>query len=196
LYEEINRFVDHPSLSEEEHRNRLFGTEKWQRARGISDSKDRRVFLHDLCKEQLEKRANIKYVRSFEMINKGNRTDYFLFFSTNNMTGLKKMKEAMWNVDQGSGTVFSDTTDSGQMVLFDVGPHYGHLRRQIVKCFKGKVIPVEEIERFVLEDTAFRETHYKKQILALMEKEGKLAIIKSSRKKSYAYPEGTVLKIL
>lgn len=196
MYEEINRFVDHPSPSEEEHRNRLFGTEKWQKARGISDPKDRRLFLHDLYKEQLEKKANIRYVRSFEMINKGNRTDYFLFFGTNNITGLRKMKEAMWNVDETSGTVFSDTTDFGQMVLFDAEPDYGHLRRQIIKRFKGGIIPVEEIERFVLEETAFRETHYKKQILAQLEKEDKLEIIKSSRKKSYTYPEGTILRIL
>jgi hypothetical protein len=59
-----------------------------------------------------------------------------------------------------------------------------------------KAVAVEDIEKFVLEDTAFRETHYKKQILVPLEKEDKLEIIKSSRKKSYTYPEGTILKIL
>jgi hypothetical protein len=38
------------------------------------------------------------------MSNSRDVTDYFLFYATNELLGLKKMKEAMWKVDE-SGRV-------------------------------------------------------------------------------------------
>ena len=70
-------------------------------------------------------------MRSFEIRNKNDATDYFLFFATKNVTGLRKMKDAMWSVDQSGEFTFSDGTNPDQMLLF------------------------------VVEETAFRETHYK-----------------------------------
>jgi len=88
MYEEINRFIGDeklwPGLIE------TFGTDKWKSAIAEKDSEKRLEILHNTYKEQLEKEGGIKYVRSFKMINKANKTDYFLFFGTNNITGLKK----------------------------------------------------------------------------------------------------------
>lgn len=33
MYEEINRFISHPNPKEELHRNNLFGTDEWQKAK-------------------------------------------------------------------------------------------------------------------------------------------------------------------
>lgn len=167
MYEEINRFLNHEQ--QPENYDALFGCPNWRDALALDDPAKRKKFIHDLYKNQLEQSAGIEYVRSFEMINQGNRTDYFLFFGTKSIDGLKKMKEAMWKTDAGTGIQFSDATDMNQTLLFEREPSFSDLKGRIISHFKGKVADVEEIERFVLANTPYRETHFKRQILKPME---------------------------
>lgn len=169
MYEEINRFISNkkiwPNLV------KTFGTDKWKDAINEKNSAIRNNKLHELYKKQLEKSAGIQYVQSFKMINKANKTDYYLFFGTNSLTGLKKMKEAMWKADSSGTFQFSDVSyKPGQATLFELGPDYSKLKMILVRKFKGKSVRVSEIQNFILTKTAFRETHYKRQILAQMEK--------------------------
>jgi hypothetical protein len=99
------------------------------------------------------------------MRNASGVTDYFLFYATNSPVGLKKMKEAMWKVDETGEFTFSDATDPHQMVLFSKDPRYDDLAQQIIKRFSGQDTTVGEIEEFVVSETAFRETHYKVHVL-------------------------------
>ena len=169
MYEEINRFISHNNL--EESFNEMFGTDEWKTVIGEEDPVRRNNLLHGIYKKQLESEAGIKYVRSFKMINKTNRTDYYLFFGTNNIVGLKKMKAAMWKVDELGQFQFSDATyDPAQPMLFELEPDFSILKKLILKRFKGKTISVVELENFIVLNTPYRETHYKKQILASMEK--------------------------
>lgn len=197
MYEEINRFVDHPDQRETEHRNRLYGTNKWQEARNIQDPQKRKQFLHNLYKEQLENEAGVRYVRSFEMINKGNRTDYFLFFGTNDKTGLRKMKEAMWRVDPLGAFRFSDATaNPNQLLLFEPEPDFSLLKKMILDEFKGQEVLVEDIDNFVLIHTPF--INFKRPVLGPMEKTSppEIEVVYNSRKKGYTYPNGTKIKFL
>lgn len=169
MYEEINRFLSDPKL--ESTYDELFGTDKWREIRAEKVPDARRAKLLGLYKEQLEHDAGIKFVRSFEMINAMNKTDYFLFFCTNSILGLKKMKAAMWNVDKMGAFQFSDATvNPNQSMLFELEPNYPLLKQIITQQFKGKEISVDELENFILTQTPFRETHYKRQILGPMEK--------------------------
>lgn len=93
MFEEINRFIGDSKLWDS--LIETFGTDRWKQVISEKDPKKRIEILHAIYKEQLEKEVGIKFVRSFKMVNKVNKTDYFLFFGTNNITGLKKMKEAM-----------------------------------------------------------------------------------------------------
>ena len=111
----------------------------------------------------------MKYVRSFEMRNDRDVTDYFLFYATNSLLGLKKMKEAMWKVDRSGEFRFSDATDPLQLILFGNEPQYEVLQSQIIKQFYGQETTVRAIEEFVVSQTAFRETHYKGHVLKLLE---------------------------
>jgi len=168
MYEEINRFVSDKRIwdSLEE----TFGTDKWKEVIDEKDSRRRSVLLHGIYKNQLDKEAGIKFVRSFKMVNKTNKTDYFLFFGTNKIIGLKKMKEAMWKIDESGLFKFSDATyDPAQPMLFEINPDYGRLKRILLQNFKGKSVSITELENFILTQTPFRETHYKRQILAPME---------------------------
>ena len=105
------------------------------------------------------------------------RSDYFLFFATNNPKGMAKMKEAMWKVDQSGEFRFSDATNPAQELLFGPKPDFEALRRTLLSNFSGKQASIAEVENFVLAETPYRETHYKKQILAPLEREGKVSAI-------------------
>lgn len=97
VYEELNRFASVPLPNDP--RDALFGTSRWRDVLLQSTARQRRDFLRDLYEQQLRTAARATYVRSFEMLNRHNATDLFLFFATNNQLGLRKMKEAMWQVD-------------------------------------------------------------------------------------------------
>ena len=175
MFEEINRFISDEKLWDS--LKELFGTDNWKSMINLQNPEDRLNVLHNIYKNQLENEAKIQFVRSFKMINKQNKTDYLLFFGTNDLMGLKKMKEAMWKVDKDGSFQFSDATHNpSQPLLLEVGPNFDNLKKAILKEFKGRIISIKELENFVLTQTPFRETHYKKQILIPMEKENPASI--------------------
>jgi three-Cys-motif partner protein len=176
MYEEINRFIGHPD--QVANFNSFFGTEEWKRCIKASDSRARNRCLHDLYLRQLN--AQAAYVRSFEMSNERDVTDYYLFYATNELLGLKKMKEAMWKADESGEFRFSDVTDPDQLVLFEKAPHLRTLQARIIAEFSGKKASVGDIEKFVVVETAFRETHYKRILKALEKEAGLLKVIKAA----------------
>ena len=175
MYEEINRFIGHPD--QVANFDSFFGTEDWRRCVGETETRSRNRCLHDLYIRQLQTGA--AYVRSFEMSNTRDVTDYYLFYATNELLGLKKMKEAMWKADESGEFRFSDATDSTQLVLFEKAPNLPALRSRIVSEFSGKEVTVGTIEKFVLTETAFRESHYK-GILKALEKDGRLEVVNAT----------------
>ena len=146
-------------------------------------------FLHDFYQRQLTQAAGASFVRSFAMRNERNTMDYFLFFATNNELGLRKMKEAMWRVDESGTYTFSDATDPDQSVLFSAEPDRQLLARLIVNNFAGIETTPNEIERFVVRHTPFRETHYKKVLQALEEADKIVPVNPSSRRRRGTYAD-------
>ena len=168
MYEEVNRFIS--LASQDNNFDEFFGTSDWRQVLDMSDPRSRTVFLHNLYQAQLRRRGRAKYVRSFEMRNSQDVTDYFLFYATNSLLGLKKMKASMWKVDRSGEFTFSDATDPNQLTLFGSTPDFKALSDAIRLEFSGRVATVREIEEYVLEQTAFRETHYKAQVLRKLER--------------------------
>lgn len=163
MYEEINRFAT--AESQAVHMDQLFGTKEWRDIARLAGVSQRRAFFEELYARQL--RGCTNFVRSFEMRNKKDATDYFLFYATSHPLGLAKMKEAMWRVDPSGDFSFSDATDPNQAVLFSGEPDHAALGEKIGANFRGTVATVEEVERFVLEQTAFTASHYKKALKSL-----------------------------
>ena len=192
MYESISRWMNTPEFRE--HLDAMFGTDRWREAAALGpDAK--RIFLHDLYVEAL-RTTGFDYVRSFELRDAGNRTEYYLMFGTHSLAGLKAIKYAMWRADEEGGAQFSDATDQSQLTLLQANPDSSQLRRLICSRFGGgSQASVEEIEEFVLVETAFRETHFRRQVLAPLEKEDLLTVVRSLRKKSGSYPPGTVVKL-
>lgn len=162
MYEEINRFLGHPD--QPDNFDTFFGTSRWNDClQGVAPRRNR--CLHDLYASQLHA-AGATHVRSFEMRNDIGLTDYYLFYATKSIRGLQKMKEAMWKVDSTGEFTFSDATDPNQLVMFSE-PSFELLSRQLQHRFANREVTVKEIEDFVLTETAFRETHYKKLLADL-----------------------------
>lgn len=167
MYEEINRFIEHPDQTK--NFDELFGTDAWRDVTGIEDKDARRAFFDDLYARQLRGEAGARYVRAFEMRNRNDATDYFLFFATKSRKGIQKMKEAMWRVDESGSFAFSDAT---QLVLpFTKDPDFAALKGEIVARFAGQVTTVGDVEEFVLADTPFHAGHYKR-VLVELERDG------------------------
>jgi three-Cys-motif partner protein len=173
MYEEINRFIGHKDQTE--NFNIFFGSDAWAPFVGLPDPRKRNRSLHDLYLKQLHGDAAAAYVRSFEMSNSRDVTDYFLFYATNNLLGLKKMKEAMWKVDEGGEFRFSDSTDPNQFVLFEKAPRFALLQSQLQAALASGALTIGDIEKHVVVETAFRETHYK-PILKAWELDGTIEI--------------------
>ncbi|MCY4108868.1 MAG: three-Cys-motif partner protein TcmP, partial [Chloroflexi bacterium] len=143
MYVAINRFLGLPNQAC--NFNTLFGTDEWDAINTMIEPQERNRTAHDLYLAQLKNRAGAQYVRSFEMSNDRNVTDYYLFYATNHLLGLKKMKEAMWKVDESGEFRFSDATDRNQMVLFRAEPQSEVLRTQIIERFRDRETTIREI---------------------------------------------------
>ena len=191
MYESMNRFMSTPEF--EPHLDLLFGTRDWRQAMSIQDPNQKHRFMVNLYTDQLKK-AGMEYQCTFGMKDKGNRLEYDLVFATHSIDGLKAIKEAMWRVDPSGSFSFSDATVSGQLTLFANEPDYDQLTKLILGKFNGTTVTVEEVESYVVVETAFRETHYKKQVLARLEKTGGLKVISPLRKRRYSYPAGTIIQ--
>ncbi len=171
MYEEINRFIGLPD--QERNFDKFFGCADWRDGITLIGPEKRNRFLHDLYMRQLHTEAKVMYVRSFKMQNERDVIDYYLFYGTNNLLGLEKMKDAVWKIDVTGEFRFSDATDPNQMIFFSE-PRFDLLRREVANRFGGTEATVGDIERFVIGETAFRKAHYKRHVLKPMEQAGEI----------------------
>lgn len=172
----------------------MFGGGDWRKACDLTGP-PRKRFVHDYYRDQLHAVGGARFVRAFEMRNARGLVDYFLFFATKSSKGLAKMKEAMWKVDPEGGLSFSDATNPNQTTLFAKEPDRGLLRRLITERFKASPAAVNEVERFVIEETPFLASHYKK-VLKELEGEGQLTVPYPPPRRNqgtFAVPSMTVL---
>ncbi len=192
MYDYINRFatagnVDH--LLEE-----VFGSNDYLEAKNLPSGEARSDFLHDLYERQLHSIGGFPYVQRFQMINNSGHNIYTLFFGTRSLTGLRVMKDAMWKVDPGAGSRFSDRTFSPeQPVLFQASPNFVPLRTAILRHFAGRTVLVSEVEEFTLTQTPYSASHYNRPILAPLERDSVIEVVSSSRARRFSFPAGTAI---
>jgi three-Cys-motif partner protein len=190
MYDSVNRFVTHPNPGVQGHLRDLFGTNRYAEAAGL-DAASRKLFLHDLYREQLQEQGGFRYVHSFEMINRQGHTVYSLFYGTRSIAGLRVMKDAMWAADPVGGVRFSDQL-AGQSVLFGDEPDFGPLRTAIMEKFSGRTVTIAEVEEFVLVETPYKAAGYKTKVLNPLEADGLLEV-PTIRKRPLTYPSGVEL---
>jgi three-Cys-motif partner protein len=194
MYDSINRFVMDQRPNIAKHFAELFGSsEELHREAGAMSGEQRKEFLRDLYASQLREVAGFKFVRSFELVDADRgRTAYYLMYGTCHPKGLEVMKDAMWSLDPVAGQSFTGRT-GGQEVLFGGEVDLEPLCAAILDRFRGSEPNIDAIERFVLEETDFKTTHYKKGVLKELERNEVIQCL-SSRRKRFTYPSGTVLR--
>jgi three-Cys-motif partner protein len=137
--------------------NECFGTTKWTVCTTITDPTAKLNCIVNVYEEQL-RNAGAKYVRSFGMIGEHNQIVYYLIYATKSIKGLEVMKEAMLKVDKSGSYKFSDITGNKQTSLGDFQDELSWVPTagdSILKNFKGKTVPIEEIYEYVIADTPF-----------------------------------------
>jgi three-Cys-motif partner protein len=162
MFEEINRFLG--KAAQAKNFDALFGGENWREFIDTNGTQ-RKVGIREYYADRLFTVAGARFVRFFEMRNDRDQTDYFLFFATKSQKGLSAMKNAMWHADEGGTFTFSDATNN-QIILLK-GADSRIIEREIVRRFQGEVVKVPEIKRFVVEETAFLDSHFKSVLKAM-----------------------------
>lgn len=102
------------------------------------------------------------------------------------------MKDAMWSIDPVTGVRFSGFAGD-QMMLFDPKPDLTPLRRALLGNFKESVVRVEDIRKYVLEQTDYKRSHC---TAVLQELEDEELIKCTQRKIRRTYPDGTLITFL
>ncbi|KJC64482.1 three-Cys-motif partner protein TcmP [Agreia bicolorata] len=173
----------------DEHFEALFGTDEFKNAPPAGDA-NRMPFLHDLYRRQLAAQCGFRYVRSFQMVNSGNRTGNYLFFGTRSLKGLDKMKYAMWQVDPTGNFRFSDMLNN-QAVLFDVTPDFTVLEDALLLEFSGQTVDIDDVVTYVIEFTPFHAGHVKMKTLKPMQAAGRIS--SPNQKRAGQFPPGTLI---
>jgi three-Cys-motif partner protein len=171
MVEFINRFLDHPNDNVVAHFPVTFGTDEVLQI--PTQPGDRVKALLSLYKQQLKLQAKANYVGQFDMHGRKDQKTYSLFFASNSPLGFRKMKEAMWSVDKAEGGKFSDFEPGAvnQPRLFTLEP----LWSQILDAFRGRLVPVADIERFVTEETDYLPKHAR-EVLVAREQAGEISV--------------------
>ncbi|HXF66134.1 MAG TPA: three-Cys-motif partner protein TcmP [Burkholderiales bacterium] len=189
MVDAFNRFLEHPKDTVVQHIVDAFGTDEAIR---IAEAPGNRIErLRTLYQSRLQQVA--EYVRYFEMRDRNDRTQYYLFFACNHERGHLKMKEAMWKVDPDGEFRFSDATNPNQLVLFE-SDTTSILIEQIRKEFAGKgLVTGAQIRKFVENKTAYLKRHMT-AALRLEEKAGRLKCeptkVDGQRRKRNTFPDG------
>jgi hypothetical protein len=192
MIEFVNRFVEHPTMAVQQSIKELLGASDAE-ITDVVNSQDRKLAFRQLYQDKLRKHA--KFVRFFEMYDDKNNLIYYLFFASNHPLGHKKMKEAFWRVDSQSGFKFSDRTDPNQPVLFELDPSED-LAKILKAQFSGTNQKSEDIVLFTNDETAYIETHAKKALTHLENKnEISVEPIKSdgTKRKKGTFPVGVII---
>lgn len=171
----------------------LYGTNEWENYINIPSPEEKHSKLTGLYVKQLKEKANVKYVRSFNVRNRKNVTLFDLIYATNHIQGLAKMKEAMWKADPSGNFTFRDNTNPDQLVLFKDEPDFSILRDQLLKKYKGKTVTIDEIENYVLVETAFLRSHIRQKNLLPMEREGLITISRPPGSRRNGIPKGSLI---
>lgn len=190
MHEEITRFLGH--ADQPENFDGLFGTPDWRNSLALRGHQ-RTFALHDLYGDQLRKHS--KYVRSFTMVNRSKRVDYFLFFATNNLRGLERMKEAMWKVAPAGDFCFSDATNPEAPTLFGSNPDLTFLGAAFERRYGLDLVAVDDLYGTALTDTPFLKKHVRS---LLRDAEGSAAGLEfhaPSGRRRGTFPEGRNIRV-
>ncbi len=151
---------------DQESGERVFGHSDW---RGVDQlpTHEKKPFLLDLYRQGLHK-AGFKHVLTFEMIDEGNHSLH-LFFGTTNEVAVRKFKDGLWEVDGMTGQRFRDPRDPDQMTFEILEPDFTPLASSVLGLLESRQHSMEELAKFALLETIYKDTHVKPVVDRLVE---------------------------
>lgn len=153
-----------------EHGDKVFGGRDW---REVADQKseDKGRWLLERYRETV-RAAGFDFVLDFELIDARGQALYLVHGTTHDK-GLKKMKEAMWEVDAVRGAGYRDPRDPSQETLdIQFEPSTAPLRRLITKYLEtvsDRAATVTQLRRFALYETVYKESQVKPVVGEMIE---------------------------
>ena len=190
MYEPIRRFHQQPEFGEP--LDELFGTTDWRKCLDISEVNEKKQFLHDLFKAQL-KNHGAEQVVFFELW-RGNRHINTIYFASGSPKGCDLMKQAIWKADR-SGDYKIRGYISSYNLLFE--PTTDPLAAQLLDRFGHELVPIEEIEAFVMSDeTRFHTGQLRRDTLMRLEKEERIKVLRPHDKRGFANGKGIKIRFL
>jgi len=189
MIEEIRMYIS----VEAQRRNftTYFGNDNWKSCIDLSKTA-REQCLIETYVDNLRSLAGARHVRTFRMINQRNMTDYYLVYATNHTLGLDRMKWSMWKVGAGGDFQFSDITAFTNQINLNK-PDFRIGYDQISQKFQGQTVSIEEVEKFIIEQTPFHSGNYKTPILKELMEDIEPPLIKvqgRKRQRPGEYPKG------
>ena len=174
----------------------MFGGDEWRQLLELPPA-EKAPRLVQLYMQKLHSDGGARIARKFDVY-KGSELEYWLVFATNSAKGWAEMKRAMWKIDTLNGERYYDTTDPGQLVLFEREPDFSKLKSLLLQRFLGKgPIEIEAIEDYVLIETPFLKEHIRERTLDPMKKCGELeARTAAQTKQNRGYPPGTTITFM
>jgi three-Cys-motif partner protein len=177
------------------------GREEWVAARDAEASgQDVGARLSEAYAEVMESEFDL--VTRF-VVDPISHNEYYLFFGTGHIKGLKVMKKAYWDTDPVGGTGYEQDPllAAGQVSLLEEPdakpalPPQERLEALIDGHFTGREFTIEDAEHFTLTKTRYRETHVREQALIPLQAKRRLHVIDSTRKSERHFPSGTRMRL-
>jgi len=127
------------------------------------------------------------------MLDSRNRTKYFLYYGTNHVRGLEKMKDAMWKIAPVGGEYSFSDRDYPQITLFEDLFNEDHLKDLLINNYRQRRVMISDIEDYVVSRTPYKKAHTKKALRKL-EEENSITITGRSRRMTF--PDGCIINFL
>jgi len=164
-------FARFAETSDIAHGDRVFGDTRWREVASQPAQEKARWLLQHY--RDTVKSAGFRFVLDFELIDRRGQALY-LVFGTTHPRGLQKMKEAMWEVDDTSGVGYRDPRDPDQQTLdIEMEPQTAPLRRLLrdhLALQPGRQATVEDLRKFALYATVFKESQVRPVVIDMLGK--------------------------
>jgi three-Cys-motif partner protein len=178
MVEKIRRFLK--DEEKESAISKVLGTDNWKYIRDIKRKDRKEEEILQLYVSQLEDEADVKHVFPFKMMHSEKRsTAYYLIHATNHFKGLKVMKDVMFNEGAEGNFAYLGQDHHGfeekQMDLFESTEtkdnRVADLENHFLDTFEGERASFWDILKESYADAEAIESHYKKAIRNLEEKD-------------------------
>ena len=125
--------------------DRLYGSDKWRAALTLPDDRKRDFLIREYAASLLDRGLR---GTNFEMVNKQNQSQYFLFFATRDPKGLEVIKGAMRNVSPDGLFRYTDRSDPHQFRLMGMNmddQYASDVADSLYKNYRGAEVSMDDL---------------------------------------------------